>query len=61
VYYIPIFGTPRYADAQSQFATGDRIGVLLDLDAGWMRLYRSGKWCGPVVSGPLLGARRSAV
>jgi hypothetical protein len=27
--------------------TGDRIGVLLDLGAGWMRLYRNGKRCGP--------------
>jgi hypothetical protein len=35
------------ADPQGRFATGDRIGVLLDLDAGWMRLYRNGKRCGP--------------
>jgi hypothetical protein len=26
------------ADSQGGFAEGDRIGVLLDLDAGWMRL-----------------------
>jgi hypothetical protein len=25
------------ADNQGQFTTGDRISVLLDLDAGWMR------------------------
>jgi hypothetical protein len=40
------------------FATGDRIGVLLDLDAGWMCLYRNGKQCGPGytegVTGPLV-------
>ena len=35
------------ADPQGMFATGDRIGVLLDIDAGWMRLYRNGKRCGP--------------
>jgi hypothetical protein len=49
-----------YADRQGQFATGDRIGELLDLDAGWMRLYRSGKRCGPGytegVTGPLVRA-----
>jgi hypothetical protein len=48
------------ADPQGQFATGDRIGVLLDLDAGWMRLYRNGKRCGPGftegVTGPLVRA-----
>jgi hypothetical protein len=42
------------------FAQGDRIGVLLDLDAGWMRLYRNGKRCGPGftagVTGPLVRA-----
>ena len=42
------------------FAEGDRIGVLLDLDAGWMRLYRNGKRCGPGytegVTGPLVRA-----
>jgi hypothetical protein len=34
--------------------------VLLDLDAGWMRLYRNGKRCGPGftegVTGPLVRA-----
>jgi hypothetical protein len=48
------------ADPQGRFATGDRIGVLLDLDAGWMRLYRNGKRCGPGytegVTGPLVRA-----
>ena len=48
------------ADPQGKFATGDRIGVLLDLDAGWMRLYRNGKRCGPGftegVTGPLVRA-----
>jgi hypothetical protein len=48
------------ADPQGGFATGDRIGVLLDLDAGWMRLYRNGKRCGPGftegVTGPLVRA-----
>jgi hypothetical protein len=48
------------ADRQGEFAQGDRIGVLLDLDAGWMRLYRNGKRCGPGytegVTGPLVRA-----
>jgi hypothetical protein len=48
------------ADPQGGFAKGDRIGVLLDLDAGWMRLYRNGKRCGPGftegVTGPLVRA-----
>jgi hypothetical protein len=48
------------ADPQGKFATGDRIGVLLDLDAGWLRFYRNGKRCGPGytkgVTGPLLRA-----
>ena len=35
------------ADEQGGFAKGDRIGVLLDLDAGWLRIYRNGKRCGP--------------
>ena len=50
----------RNADPQCKFAEGDRIGVLLDLDAGWMRLYRNGKRCGPGytegVTGPLVRA-----
>jgi hypothetical protein len=48
------------ADLQGTFAMGDRIGVLLDLDAGWLRFYRNGKRCGPGytegVTGPLLRA-----
>jgi hypothetical protein len=53
-----------YANLQGQFATGDRIGVLLDLDAGWLRLYRNGKRCGPGftegVTGPLVRAAQFA-
>jgi hypothetical protein len=49
-----------FADPQGQFAAGDRIGVLLDLDAGWMCLFRNGKRCGPGftegVTGPLVRA-----
>ena len=48
------------ADTQSGFAQGDRVGVLLDLDAGWLRFYRNGKRCGPSftegVTGPLVRA-----
>jgi hypothetical protein len=48
------------ADKQGTFAAGDRIGVLLDLDAGWLRYYRNGKRCGPGytegVTGPLVRA-----
>jgi len=56
-----LYGNGKYAaDPQGEFATGDRIGVLLDLDAGWMRLYRNGKRCGPGftegVTGPLVRA-----
>jgi hypothetical protein len=49
-----------HTDPQGKFTTGDRIGVLLDLDAGWMRIYRNGKRCGPGftegVTGPLVRA-----
>ena len=42
------------------FATGDRIGMLLDLDAGWMHFFRNGKQCGPGfaegVTGPVVRA-----
>ena len=38
----------------------NRIGVLLDLDAGWLRFYRNDKRCGPGftegVTGPLVRA-----
>ena len=46
------------SDAQGRFSQGDRIGVLLDLDAGWMCFYRNGTRCGPGftegVTGPLV-------
>jgi hypothetical protein len=35
------------ADEQGKFAKGDRIGVLLDIDAGWLRIDRNGKRRGP--------------
>jgi hypothetical protein len=48
------------ADPQGKFAEGDRVGVLLDLDAGWLRFYRNDKRCGPGytegVTGPLVRA-----
>ena len=48
------------ADKQGAFAVGDRVGVLLDLDAGWLRYYRNNKRCGPGftegVTGPLVRA-----
>ena len=37
----------EHADEQGKFAEGDRVGVLLDLDAGWLRFYRNDKRCGP--------------
>ena len=47
-------------DEQGKFAKGDHIGVLLDLDAGWLRIYRNGNRCGPGfvagVTGPLVRA-----
>jgi hypothetical protein len=50
----------NYADRQGSFKKRDRIGVLLDLDAGWMRFYRNGVRCGPGftegVTGPLVRA-----
>jgi hypothetical protein len=46
------------ADQQGEFAEGDRVGVLLDLDEGWMRFYHNGKRYGPGftegVTGPLV-------
>ena len=59
--YGSLFGNGKDdADEQGEFAEGDRVGVLLDLDAGWMRLYRNGKRCGPGftegVTGPLVRA-----
>jgi hypothetical protein len=48
------------ADEQGGFAQGDCVGVLLDLDAGWLRFYRNGERCGPGytegVTGPLMRA-----
>jgi hypothetical protein len=50
----------NHTDYQCDFAQGDRIGVLLDLDAGWMRFYRNRRRCGPgfteCVTGPLVRA-----
>jgi hypothetical protein len=56
-----LFGNGKqHADPQGEFATGDRIGVLLDLDAGWLRYYRNGERYGPGftegVTGPLVRA-----
>jgi hypothetical protein len=52
--------TKDYSDEQGKCATGDRIGVLLDLDAGWLRFYRNDERCGPGftegVTGPLVRA-----
>ena len=49
----PPFSTSsnHVAQQQNRFAKGDRIGVLLGLGAGWLRLYRNGKRRGP---GPLV-------
>jgi hypothetical protein len=53
-------GDRRGTDQQGQFAEGDRIGMLIDLDAGWMRFYHNGQRCGPGftegVTGPLVCA-----
>ena len=50
------------SDAHGGFAAGDRVGVLLDLDAGWMRFYHNGEQCGPAfaegVTGPLVRAAK---
>ena len=56
-----LFGNGKYNDDwQGAFAEGDRVGVLLDLDAGWLRFYRNSKRCGPGytegVTGPLVRA-----
>jgi hypothetical protein len=65
-YYIhtnsgSLYGNGKFnADEQGKFAVGDRVGVLLDLDAGWLRFYHNGKRCGPGftegVTGPLVRA-----
>ena len=54
-----LHGSGEYrTNMQGRFAQGDRVGVLLDLDAGWMRFYRNGTRCGPGfrsgVTGPLV-------
>jgi hypothetical protein len=54
-----LYGNGKYdTDEQGEFAEGDRVGVLLDLDAGWLRFYRNSKRCGPGytegVTGPLV-------
>jgi hypothetical protein len=50
----------QHDDKQGRFAVGDRVGVLLDLDAGWLRFYRNGERYGPGftegVTGPLVRA-----
>jgi hypothetical protein len=56
-----LYGNGKHgADDQGMFAEGDRVGVLLDLDAGWLRFYRNGKRCGlgytEGVTGPLVRA-----
>jgi hypothetical protein len=56
-----LYGNGKYdTDEQGAFAEGDRVGVLLDLDAGWLRFYRNSERCGPGftegVTGPLVRA-----
>ena len=45
---------------QGKYRQGDRVGMLLDLDAGWLRFYRNGERWGPGytkgVTGPLVRA-----
>jgi hypothetical protein len=60
-----LYGNGKFAaDEQGTFAEGDRIGVLLDLDAGWLRFYRNDKRWGPGfaegVTGPLVRAAQFA-
>jgi hypothetical protein len=51
-----LFGNGKYDDdRQGKFAEGDRVGMLLDLDAGWLRFYRNGKRCGPGYTGGVTG------
>ena len=53
-------GKEGYREKYSEgyFEQDERIGCLLDLDAGWMRFFRNGKLCGPGfesgVTGPLV-------
>ena len=71
-YYIysvdcSLFGNGKIrADKQRvEFVTGDRIGVLLDLDAGWLRFYHNDRRCGPGftegVTGPLVRAAQLCI
>ena len=68
VYYLNTCGGVLWGSGKSDrnnhghgiLAKGDRIGCLLDLDAGWLRYYRNGHRFGPGftsgVTGPLLRA-----
>jgi hypothetical protein len=63
-YYISgysgaLCGCGKHHTDRLKFKKGDRIGCLLDLDAGRLRYYRNGTVCGPGwegVVGPLLRA-----
>jgi hypothetical protein len=64
-YYISggggLWGNGKEGDGeQGEFREGDRVGCLLDLDAGWLRFYHHGERCGPGftegVTGPLVRA-----
>ena len=53
-------GLKDRAHPHGRLRKGDRVGMLLDLDAGWMRVYRNGVRFGPGftegVTGPLVRA-----
>jgi hypothetical protein len=51
----------RFSSTQGRFAEGDRIGVLLDLDAATMCFYRNGRWCGQGFAGGVKGPLVRAV
>jgi hypothetical protein len=58
-----LYGNGKTAEDEQEgveFKRGDRIGVLLDLEAGWLRFYHNGEQCGPGftegVTGPLVRA-----
>ena len=65
-YYISAYDGGLYGnnkdggDPQGKFTVGDRIGMLLNLDRGWLRFYRNGTRCGSGfrggVTGPLVRA-----
>ena len=47
-----LYGNGKYkADPQGHFAKGDSVGVLLDLNAGCMHIYRNGKRLGTGFTG----------